>query len=34
MRLFIALLILIFSDMGPQQMFWVIVLVGWKWVDD
>lgn len=34
MRLFIAMLILLFSDMGHEATFWVFILVFWKWIDD
>lgn len=34
MRLGIALMILLFSDMGPLATAWVFVLVFLKWLDD
>lgn len=34
MRLLVAMLILLFSDMGHWATAWVFVLVFWKWLDD
>lgn len=34
MRLAIAMMILLFSNMGPNATAWVFVLVFWKWLDD